>query len=86
MFHRRDGSAEDAAMICHDCPVTVEWEHYTAHRALGGARDTYVPGIGQNERYNYFWTWRPKRAGARTRARGRVPATSEDGGNTAAVR
>ncbi len=75
LFLDRAAHPEDRS-ICHDCPVTVEWERYKAHLALGGRREAYRPSIGGNERYNYFWNRRPDGAGARRRGRGRLPAAS----------
>lgn len=74
LFRRRGDSAAERALICHQCPVTIEWERYRAHLASGAGRRGYEITIGRNARYNYFWERRPAAAAARRRGRGRVPA------------
>jgi len=76
LFRARGDSPAERELICHECPVTIEWERYRAHLALGGAREAYEITIGRNARYNYFWNRRPAAATARRRGRGRVPAAS----------
>ena len=75
LFRHRGDSPAERELICHQCPVTLEWERYQAHVAAGGPREAYQVSIGRNERYNYFWNRRPPSATARRRVRRRLPAT-----------
>jgi MoaA/NifB/PqqE/SkfB family radical SAM enzyme len=73
LFRTAATAPEARDLICADCPVTVEWRRWRQHIAAGGMRTVFRPTIGGNERYNYFWDRRPKRAGASPRAGRRVP-------------
>lgn len=63
-YRRREGDAAARGHICFDCPNTQMWERWKAHRAGGGARDTFDIGYTLNGIWNYFWTRGRKPAGA----------------------
>jgi pyruvate-formate lyase-activating enzyme len=63
-YRRRQGGAEARTHICFECPNTVMWERWKAHRAGGGARDTFDIGYTLNGIWNYFWTRGRNPAGA----------------------
>ncbi len=59
LFHRRTGDSETRRQICFDCPNTIIWEKWVAHRAAGGSKETFDPGYSTHEVANYFWNRRP---------------------------
>ncbi len=66
-YHRRDGTAEERAQMCFDCPNTHMWERWKHHHAAGGTRETFDVGYSLNGIWNYFWT--------RARTTGRTAAS-----------
>ena len=68
-FHQRDASA-DRDIVCHDCPTTIFYERWRAHRSGGGTLATFDPGMVRhaNGAWNFFW------------ARGQRPPGRPDGG------
>jgi len=64
LFRSRVETAETRDMICLECPATKIWERYKAHRAAGGARQSFSVGDSTNDCFNFFWNHRPARAAA----------------------
>lgn len=60
-FRRRDGSAEERAQVCFDCPHTIIWDNWKRHAAGGGTRETFAVGYTTSDAWNYFWNRRPAR-------------------------
>jgi pyruvate-formate lyase-activating enzyme len=62
-FYREDdmGHLAVTRSICFDCPQTVIWERWQQHLGAGGTPETFRPGYGVNDIFNYFWNRRPKR-------------------------
>jgi pyruvate-formate lyase-activating enzyme len=54
-YRRREGSAEERAQLCFECPNTQMWERFSAHHAAGGRRETFDVGYDLNGIWNYFW-------------------------------
>ncbi|MFN8543116.1 MAG: radical SAM protein [Candidatus Binatia bacterium] len=74
----RDRSAatpEDRQRICYECPTTIAWERWQAHRAAGGDATTFDPGFTTNEGFNFFWNRRPADVGPDRRPR-RAPTVA----------
>lgn len=65
-YRRRDGSAEERAQICFDCPNTEMWERWKVHRDGGGTAESFDIGYTLNGIWNYFWD-RGRRRGERSR-------------------
>jgi hypothetical protein len=63
-YRQREDSAEARAHICSECPNTLMWERWKAHRATGGRRESFDVGYTLNGIWNYFWT-RGREAGRR---------------------
>jgi MoaA/NifB/PqqE/SkfB family radical SAM enzyme len=59
LFRSRTGSAETQETICYQCPVTIIWERWKAHRAAGEDPRRFDPGCTPNDNFNYFWNRRP---------------------------
>jgi pyruvate-formate lyase-activating enzyme len=64
-FRRRAGSAEERRHICFGCPVTEDWQSYVGWRMYGGAVADWKPTFDSNQRFNYFWSRRPRTAARR---------------------
>ena len=62
LYRARTGDGAAARSICFDCPQTVIWERWQQHLGAGGTPETFRPGYGVNDIFNYFWNRRPKRA------------------------
>jgi pyruvate-formate lyase-activating enzyme len=60
-FRRRgNGSADGQGHICADCPAQLDWHGFLGHIMLGGEPGAWTPRYTSNERYNYFWSRRPR--------------------------
>ncbi|HJQ84543.1 MAG TPA: radical SAM protein, partial [Candidatus Binatia bacterium] len=58
-FRERAGDAAARKLACFDCPQTIVWERWKAHRAAGKPRAAFDPGFSMNDVVNYFWSRRP---------------------------
>ena len=57
-YAKREGDADAQRSICFDCPQTVIWERWQRHLGEGGTKETFEPGYGQNDVFNFFWNRR----------------------------
>jgi pyruvate-formate lyase-activating enzyme len=57
LFLRRDGSPDTRQLPCDQCPTTIFYERWRAHRAAGGTLEDFEPGmpLNVNGAWNYFW-------------------------------
>src|SRR5262249_57947215 len=62
LYRARESGGAAAQSICFDCPQTVIWERWQQHLGGGGTPETFRPGYGVNDIFNYFWNRRPERA------------------------
>jgi MoaA/NifB/PqqE/SkfB family radical SAM enzyme len=58
---RVNASPLGRSLICYDCPITVIWDQYKRHRALGLPPDRFEYGFDPNDGFNYFFDRRPPR-------------------------
>jgi organic radical activating enzyme len=61
LYRSRSGPPAVRDTICFDCPVTVTWERFRAHRAARRPSASFVPDYTDNDTWNYFWSRRPRR-------------------------
>jgi pyruvate-formate lyase-activating enzyme len=61
-FHAREGTDVERQHVCFDCPATIGWERWRAHRAAGRDDNTFTCGFTTNDAWNYFWNRRPPNA------------------------
>lgn len=76
LFHNRDGTAEQRALPCHECPTAIFWERWIAHSKAGGTFESFEPGmeLSANGAWNYFWERGQNReAGERKAGGGIIP-------------
>ena len=62
LYRSRSGPPETRQMICFDCPQTVIWENWKAHRASGGSAASFRAGYSTNDAFNFFFNRRPAKA------------------------
>lgn len=57
LFRRRSGSPAERRLPCYECPTTIFYERWRAHREAGGTLETFEPGVplNVNGAWNYFW-------------------------------
>lgn len=57
LFLDRAIDPEQRALPCHDCPTTIYWRRWVAHRKVGGTPESFDPQIepSANGAWNYFW-------------------------------
>jgi hypothetical protein len=58
-YRRREGSADDRAHVCFDCPHTIIHENWKRHAAAGGTGQAFEIGYTTGDAWNYFWNRRP---------------------------
>lgn len=61
IFRNRGSAVNGETHICRDCPQTLTWERYKAHRAQGLPILSFDGGYTTNDWFNYFFSRRPAR-------------------------
>lgn len=68
LFGSQESSSHGKSLVCHDCPQTLTWDEYQAHRAQGLPKSSFRSSYTTNDWFNYFFSRRPVRQ----------PASAED--------
>lgn len=61
---RKSASPAGKSSICYDCPYTLVWHDYKAHRSAGHSKASFQSRFTTNDSFNYFFQKRPGGAAA----------------------
>lgn len=71
LFTKRETPAHDPDHPCLECPNTVTWDRWNAHKRAGGTTDDFDLGYNTHDAWNHFWR--------RAERIGRAPAPRQRG-------
>jgi hypothetical protein len=66
LFRNRDGAVGARRLACYECPTTIFYERWRAHRNSGGTIESFDPKmvLSANGAWNYFWSRGQKESGS----------------------